>query len=104
MFVTARSGLGLYLRRTGTFPQYHDRLTTTEVNDIIRQLLDTLRMAGLVEIVDEAKSPDEVHGYRLPASAILWMEGAGTKPFRDPIRVPGESEVGGRTNPFFVNF
>ncbi len=104
MFVTARSGFGLYLRRTGTFPQYHDRLTTTEVNEIIRQLLDTLRLAGLVEIVDEAKNPDEVHGYRLPASAILWMEGAGTKPFRDPIRVPGESEVGGRTNPFLVNF
>jgi hypothetical protein len=81
-----------------------NRLTTTEVNEVIRQLLDTLRVAGLMEIVDEAKSPDEVHGYRLPASAILWMEGAGTKPFRDPIRVPGESEVGGRTNPFFVNF
>jgi len=104
VFVTARSGFGLYLRRGGTFPDYHDRLTTTEVNEIIRQLLDTLRLAGLVEIVDEAKSPDEVNGYRLPASAILWMEGAGTKPFRDPIRVPGESEVGGRTNPFFVNF
>ena len=57
VFVTARSGFGLYLRRTGTFPQYHDRLTTTEVNEIIRQLLDTLRLAGLVEIVDEAKSP-----------------------------------------------
>jgi len=104
VFVTARSGFGLYLRRTGTFPQYHDRLATAEVNEIIRQLLDTLRLAGLVEIVDEAKSPDEVNGYRLPASAILWMEGKGTKPFRDPIRVPGESEVGGRTNPFFVNF
>jgi ATP-dependent helicase YprA (DUF1998 family) len=104
VFVTARSGFGLYLRRTGTFPQYHDRLTTAEVNEIIRQLLDTLRLAGLVEIVDEAKSPDEVNGYRLPASAILWMEGKGTKPFRDPIRVPGESEAGGRTNPFFVNF
>ena len=104
VFVTARSGFGLYLRRGGTFPDYHDRLTTTEVNEIIRQLLDTLRVAGLVEIVDEAKGPDEVNGYRLPASAILWTEGAGTKPFRDPIRVPGESEVGGRTNPFFVNF
>ncbi len=104
VFVTARSGFGLYLRRTGTFPQSNDRLSTTEVNEVIRQLLETLRLAGLVEIVDEAKSADEVHGYRLPASAILWIEGEGTKPFRDPIRVPGESEAGGRTNPFFVNF
>ncbi len=104
VFVTARSGFGHYLRRTGTFPQYHDRLTTIEVNEVIRQLLDTLRVAGLVEVVEEAKSPDEVPGYRLPASAILWMAGEGTRPFRDPIRVPGESEAAGKTNPFFVNF
>jgi hypothetical protein len=104
VFVTARSGFGLYLRRSGTFPDYHERLTTAEANEIIRQLLETLRTAGLVEIVDEASGPDEVNGYRLPASAVLWAEGAGTKPFRDPIRVPGESEVGGKTNPFFVNF
>lgn len=104
MFVTARSGFGLYLRRSGTFPAYATRLASNEVNEIIRQLLNTLRVAGLVEITQEANNPDEVHGYRLPASAILWVEGKGTKPFRDPIRVPGESEVGARTNPFFVNF
>ncbi len=104
VFVTARSGFGLYLRRSGTFPAYATRLASNEVNEIIRQLLNTLRVAGLVEITQEANNPDEVHGYRLPASAILWVEGKGTKPFRDPIRVPGESEVGARTNPFFVNF
>lgn len=104
VFVTARSGLGLYLRRTGTFPDYHDRISTKEANEIIRQLLDTLRLAGLVEIVDEARNSDDVPGYRLPASAIVWCEGSGEKPFRDPIRVPGASEAGGRTNPFFVHF
>src|SRR5690606_7645090 len=75
VFVTARSGFGLYLRRTGTFPDYHDRISTKEANEIIRQLLDTLRTAGLVEVVDEARTPYEVPGYRLPASAILWLEG-----------------------------
>ncbi len=104
VFVTARSGLGLYLRRTGTFPDYHHRISTEEANEIIRQLLDTLRLAGLVEIVDEVRNSDDVPGYRLPASAIVWCEGSGEKPFRDPIRVPGESEAGGRTNPFFVHF
>jgi len=79
------------------FPQYHDRLTTTEVNEIIRQLLDTLRLAGLVEIVDEAKSPDEVNGYRLPASAILWMEGEGTKPSATLFECPANRKsVDGR--------
>jgi hypothetical protein len=63
-----------------------------------------LRLAGLVEVVDDARTQDDVPGYRLPASAIVWHEGDGTKPFRDPIRVPGESEAEGRTNPFFVNF
>jgi hypothetical protein len=37
VFVTARSGFGLYLRRTGMFPEYHSRLSTTEANEIIRQ-------------------------------------------------------------------
>src|SRR5262249_7817712 len=104
VFVTSRSGFGLYLRRGGTFPDYRDRITTAEATEIIRQLLNTLRRAGLVEIVQEARTPDDVPGYRLPASAILWREGDGSKPFRDPIRVPGESEAEGRTNPFFVNF
>lgn len=67
-------------------------------------MLETLRLAGLVEVVDEARTLEDVPGYRLPASGILWREGDGSKPFRDPIRVPGESEAGGRTNPFFVNF
>jgi ATP-dependent helicase YprA (DUF1998 family)/very-short-patch-repair endonuclease len=104
VFVTARSGFGLYLRRSGTFPDYRDRITTAEATEIIRELLNTLRLAGLVEVVHEARTPDDVPGYRLPASAILWREGDGTKPFRDPIRVPGEPEAEGRTNPFFVNF
>ncbi len=104
VFVTARSGFGLYLRRAGTFPNYFGRLSTEEANLIIRQLLETLRVAGLVEVVDEARNPGDVPGYRLPASAIVWCEGSGDKPFRDPIRVPGASEAGGRTNPFFVHF
>jgi len=104
VFVTARSGFGLYLRRTGTFPDYHDRISTAEATEIIRQLLGTLRLAGLVEVVDEPQTADDVPGYRLPASAILWREGDGAKPFRDPIRVPGESEAEERTNPFFVDF
>ena len=102
--VTILYGFGLYLRRTGTFPDYHDRISTKEATEIIRQLLETLRLAGLVEVVDEARTREDVPGYKLPASGILWREGDGSKPFRDPIRVPGESEAGGRTNPFFVDF
>jgi hypothetical protein len=35
---------------------------------------------------------------------LLWRAGDGTKPFRDKIRVPGESAAEARPNPFFVNF
>ena len=77
VFVTARSGFGLYLRRTGTFPDYPDRLSTKEANEIIRQLLNTLRLAGLVEIVDEAKSPEEVPVIAFPRQRLFgWRERA----------------------------
>lgn len=104
VFVTARSGFGQYLRRAGTFQNGQSRLSTDDANQIIRQLLDTLRLAGLVEVVEEARNPDDVPGYRIPASAIVWCAGDGTRPFRDPIRVPSAPELGGWTNPFFVNF
>ena len=43
-------------------------------------------------------------GYQLPASALFWVEGDGTRAFHDPIRVPRAPATGGRTNPFFVDF
>lgn len=104
VFLTARGGFGSFLRRTGTLPQYRNRISTAAANEIICQLLETLRLAGLVEVIEEPRNPEDVPGYRLPASAMVWCAGGGTKPFRDPIRVPGESETGGRTNSFFVHF
>ena len=61
-------------------------------------------MAGLVEEVIPAKDKDDVPGYQIPASALRWMMGDGTRPFHDPIRVPNQSSEGGRTNPFFLAF
>jgi len=51
-------------------------LVDTEV--IIRQLLECLRVAGLVERVKEAKDAkdaNEVHGYQVPASSMRWVAG-----------------------------
>jgi ATP-dependent helicase YprA (DUF1998 family) len=104
VFLSSRSGFGMYLRRAGTFPEYADRLSTHDSEDIIRQLLETLALAGLVEVVQPARTPLQVPGYRLPASAIVWTEGDGVRPLRDPIRMPGESEAGGAPNAFFVDF
>jgi len=96
-FLSARGGYGQYLRRI-------THISTQEAADVIQQILDALRIGGLVEIVHEAKNPDEVHGYQIPASAMIWKVGDGKKAFHDPIRVPRLPAEGGRTNPFFVDF
>ena len=104
VFLTSRGGFGQFLRRTDTLPHYPGPLRTDETNGVIRQLLAVLQTAGLVEVVREPRTSDEVPGYRLPASAIVWSAADGSRPFRDAIRVPGESAATGRTNQFFVNF
>ena len=67
-------------------------------------MLEALRVAGLVEIVDRPKTPDDVPGYQVPASAMVWVAGDGTRAFHDPIAVPSLPDQGGRTNPYFVDF
>jgi ATP-dependent helicase YprA (DUF1998 family)/very-short-patch-repair endonuclease len=104
VFLTSRGGFGQFLRRTDTLPHYGEPLRTAETNLMIGQLLDVLKTAGLVEVVREPRNPDDVPGYRLPASAINWAAADGSRPFRDAIRVPGESAATGRTNDFFVRF
>ncbi len=50
------------------------------------------------------KEKDDVPGYQMPASALIWTVGDGTRVFHDPIRTPRESNVGHRPNSFFVGF
>jgi len=103
-FISGRSGFGQFLRRSTTFPNYDAKLTLDDTGKIIRQLFGVLRTAGLVEIVYEATGEGAVHGHQVPADAMLWIADDGTEPFHDPIRMPRQPRVGGRTNPFFVNF
>src|SRR5690606_13516121 len=66
-YVSARGGFGIYLRRPGTLGEYnavvYGKLGLDETGIIIRQLLEGLRVAGLVEVVREAQSDDDVPGY-----------------------------------------
>jgi len=105
-FVSGRGGLGMYLRRAGAFTGYdrdtYGRIGVPETETIIRQMLEALRIAGLVERVDEPV--DDVPGYQLVASGIRWRAGSGRQSFLDPIRVPQAPDQGGRTNPFFIHF
>jgi hypothetical protein len=104
VFLSARGGFGQYLRRNTTFPELERRLTLEDTTTIIRDLLQGLVEAGLVNVVLEPQNDADVPGYQLQAAAMRWKMGDGTRAFHDPIRVPSLPETGGRTNPFFVNF
>lgn len=103
-YLSALSGFGQYLRRPATLPHLLERLKANETAKVIVDLLATLRIAGLVERVKEAHDTDDVPGYQIPASAMVWKAGDGTAGFVDPIRVPRAPEEGRRTNDFFVRF
>ncbi len=104
VFVSARGGYGQFLRRRTNFPNYVGIISTGEAEEIIGQVLEALRAGGLVEIVQESRQADQVHGYQIPASAMIWVPGEGKRVFHDPIRVPRQPEGGGHTNQYFVDF
>ncbi len=107
-YVSARSGFGIYLRRPGTLTEYeadtYGKLGLGDTETIIRDLLKGLGVAGLVAVVREPSSDDDVPGYQLVAASMRWLAGTGERAFHDPIRVPNESQEGGHPNQFFVDF
>jgi len=102
-YLSPRGRFGQYLRKATTFPDWDGRLNVADTELVCRQLLETLRMAGLVERVVEPTG-DEAPGYQVVASAMLWKAGDGSRAFHDPIRIPGLPDAGLRTNPFFVGY
>ncbi len=103
-YLSARGGFGKFLKSAKTLPDYHGSRKVDDLTVIIHHLLDILGIAGLVEKIEEAAGPEDVNGYQLPASGMVWMVGDGTMSFHDPIRVTNAPATGRRTNPFFVNF
>ncbi|MGI6235811.1 MAG: DEAD/DEAH box helicase, partial [Christensenellales bacterium] len=105
LYLSPRGGYGQFLRRNTTFPEYHDHISLDDTEEIIDQILNSLRIAGLVEkVVDEKNDVGHKPGYQLLASGMIWKVGDGILAFHDPIRVPRMPEGGGKTNEFFVNF
>ncbi|MBI3455019.1 MAG: DUF1998 domain-containing protein [Candidatus Rokubacteria bacterium] len=104
VYLSPRGGFGQYLRRPTTFPGLVHKLTLEDTAHICRDLLEALRVAGLVEVVAPPRGEDDVAGYQLPASALVWVAGDGTRAFHDSIRVPRIPAAGARTNPFFIEF
>ncbi len=104
VYLSPRGGFGMTLRRQGTFPAYGEKLSQADTEQLIRDLLHSLQVAGLTQMVEEDKQDPGAPGYQVPASALLWCAGDGTKPYYDPIRSPRQSSEGGRINDFFIEF
>ncbi len=104
VFLSSRGGFGQLLGRRDTFPDLARAPKLDERQQMIRELLDRLALAGIVEAVVPKRSADDVAGYQIVADALAWVAADGTRTFHDPIRVPRQSAEGGRTNPFFVGF
>ena len=104
VYLSPRGGFGLFLKRHGTFQDWHDPLTLEDVADIIPQLCEKLSIPGLVHRVMDPREEGDVGGYQLNASALIWRPGIGSVGFHDPVRVPRAPEDGLRTNPFFTEF
>ncbi len=103
-YMSARGGYGQYLRRKFSKVGSDQKVTVEDTGRIIQQILESLRIGGLVERVAEPHGDDDVPGYQVVAASMRWKAGEGTHAFHDPIRVPKQPEGGGRTNPFFVDF
>lgn len=97
--LSGRSNYARYLRNALGAP---GTLGVDDAELIIRDLLRVLRKGGLVHIAREAD--EDVAGYQVPASAMLWRAGDGTAAAHDPVRVPNAPAHGLRTNEFFVSF
>jgi ATP-dependent helicase YprA (DUF1998 family) len=101
-FLSGRGGLGRFLRLQSTFPDHHGRLSIPESERIVRELLDVLQRAGLVQKVHPPATADDPGGYQLMASGLRWSPGDGRQGQRDPIRMILAPESGVRANPYFT--
>lgn len=77
VYLSQRGGFGQYLGRRSTFPHLPTPLSLAERAVVIRQLLEGLRVAGLVKRVREPEREDDVPGYQIPAAALRWVVGEG---------------------------
>jgi len=104
---SARGALGRYLRKRSTFPHLRRALPVDETEEVIRDLLKALSVAGLVYQVGERDATHQgaapVPGYRVNASGLRWLAGSGEARHPDPLRVK-HGEKPPRVNPYFRDF
>jgi len=95
VFMSGLGNFGRYLRSSKGIGSH---LTADDAQQIIREMLRVLEQCGVITQVD---SIEEIPGYRVKASAIIWLPGDGNKGAEDPLRRSFDSETTARVNPFF---
>jgi ATP-dependent helicase YprA (DUF1998 family) len=103
-YLSPRGGFGQFLRRSSTLPAHPEKLSLKDTEQMLRELLEALRIAGLVDRVREPDGMDDVPGYQVPASAFRWLMDKGERVVHDQIRVPKPPPGGGKPNRFFLDF
>jgi ATP-dependent helicase YprA (DUF1998 family) len=104
VYLSPRGGFGQYLGRPTTFPAHGQHLPVDERETITQQLLEALRIAGLVQRVKEPNADEPLPGYQLTAATMRWVAGEGKSVVHDPIRIPRPPTQGSRPNQFFLAF
>lgn len=95
------SGLGIFGRYLRSAKGIGPHLTADDSQQAIRDMLRVLDACGLMTQVDAHS--DGTPGYRIKASALLWLPGDGSQGVQDPLRKTLDSETTARVNPFFRN-
>lgn len=98
-FLSPRGGVGMFLRRKGTLPDWHDKLTLDDTQAMIVQLCEVLRVAGI--LCHGPNRTDDDPAYRLTAASLVWKLGDGKSQAPDPLRIARPPKEGLRTNSYF---
>lgn len=104
IFLSAQSNFGMFLGQRGVLPLLNGSLSLDDRTQIIKDLLDGMRVWGLVEEVRSAKDGEGVPGYQVPSSIMRWNPGDGSEPMIDPLKVTEASATIPEANEYFVAF
>ena len=103
LFVSAHSGFGIYLRRSGTIP-FAGKISMADCSIMINDIFRVLTSYGILKKIDRGDSKKNDPGYQLGAEAMLWKLGDGKMDSYDPIRQPGQSEENETVNEFYRDY
>jgi len=103
VFLSGLSAYARYLRRTLADATRGAVLRPADAEECIQELLEGLRVAGLVIVSAQPAKGDTVPAYQVTATGLRWKAGPGDRRAADPIRTTVADEAAARTNSYFVS-